>query len=62
VYRATGDGKWDLVTDSALNPAFSDTKLESGKAYRYAVSSLDRIGNESDKSAPVEVKAPLKER
>jgi len=58
VYRATGDGKWELAVDSALNPTFSDTKLESGKAYRYAVSSVDRIGNESDKSAPVEVKAP----
>jgi len=38
-------------------PAYSDRQVESGKSYRYAVSSVDRIGNESEKSPVVEVAA-----
>ncbi|MGI8744177.1 MAG: fibronectin type III domain-containing protein [Bryobacteraceae bacterium] len=58
VYRATGDGPFERIADRIEAPSFSDNKIESGKHYRYAVSSVDQSGNESEKSAPVEIAAP----
>lgn len=58
LYRALGDGKLEKIADIADAPSYSDRKLESGKRYRYAVSSVDRLGNASAQSAPVEVTAP----
>ncbi len=39
-------------------PSFSDRNIESGALYRYAVSAVDQLGNESAPSPPVEVTAP----
>jgi hypothetical protein len=39
-------------------PAWSDKKVESGRAYAYAVSSVDTRGNESARSTPIELTAP----
>jgi len=39
-------------------PAYSDHEIEAGKSYRYAVSALDRTGNESARTAAVEIVAP----
>jgi hypothetical protein len=58
LYRALGDGKLEKIADIADAPSYSDRKLESGKRYRYAVSSVDRLGNESQQSAAVEITAP----
>jgi fibronectin type 3 domain-containing protein len=58
LYRAAGDGKLEKIADVQDAPSYSDRKLESGKRYRYAVSAMDRSGNESKPSEPVEITAP----
>jgi hypothetical protein len=58
LYRAVGDGKLEKIADIQDAPSYSDRKLESGKRYRYAVSAVDRSGNESKLSEPVEITAP----
>src|SRR5262249_40891008 len=58
LYRALGDGKFEKIADVSDTPSYSDRKLESGKRYRYAVSSVDRLNNESAQSQPVEITAP----
>jgi fibronectin type 3 domain-containing protein len=58
LYRALGDGKLEKIADIQDTPSYSDSKVESGKRYRYAVSSVDRLNNESNPSEPVEITAP----
>ena len=58
LYRAVGDGKLEKIADIQNTPSYSDRKLESGKRYRYAVSAVDRLGNESKLSELVEITAP----
>ncbi|MBI1787731.1 MAG: hypothetical protein HYR60_09305 [Acidobacteria bacterium] len=58
VYRAPGEGGFELLGGIQENPAYSDRKAESGRRYRYAVSAVDRAGNESPRSAAVENTAP----
>ena len=58
LYRAIGDGKLEKIADIQNAPSYSDRKLEPGKRYRYAVSAVDRLGNESELSKPVEIAAP----
>jgi hypothetical protein len=58
LYRALGDGKLEKIADIQDAPSYSDGKVESGKRYRYAVSSVDRLDNESNPSEPVEITAP----
>jgi hypothetical protein len=58
LYRAVGDGNLEKIADIQDAPSYSDRKLESGKRYRYAVSAVDRSGNESKLSEPVEITAP----
>jgi hypothetical protein len=58
VYRALGNGPFQLLVDTQEAPSYSDHKIESGKVYRYAVTAVKRNGMESEKTAPVEVTAP----
>lgn len=58
VYRAAPDGNFERMIDALSTPSYSDRKIESGKRYRYAVSSVDKLGNESQMSLPVEIVAP----
>ena len=58
LYRAGPDGEFSLIGDLLEAPAYSDRKLESGKRYRYAVSAVDRLNNESARSEPVEITSP----
>jgi hypothetical protein len=58
VYRATADGPFEKIGDLIESPSLSDNKVESGKRYRYAVSAVDQLGNESERSALVEATAP----
>ena len=58
LYRALGDGTLEKIADIQDAPSYSDGKVESGKRYRYAVSSVDRLNNESSPSEPVEITAP----
>jgi hypothetical protein len=55
VYRSVNGGAFERQGDMVNLPAFSDTKLEHGKTYRYQISSMDKKNNESAKSAAVEV-------
>jgi hypothetical protein len=58
LYRAAGDGAFELIADGLTAPSYSDTKIETGKRYRYAVAAVDQTGNFSDRSGPVEAAAP----
>ena len=58
LYRAMGDGKLEKIAEIKDAPSYSDRKLESGKQYRYAVSSVDVLANESELSKTAEVTAP----
>jgi fibronectin type 3 domain-containing protein len=55
IYRAVGNGPLELLGQPVNLPTFSDRKVERGKVYRYAISSVDQKNNESEKSTVVEV-------
>jgi fibronectin type 3 domain-containing protein len=55
VFRSTSGRAFERQGDLVTLPTFSDRKVEHGKTYRYAISSVDQKGNVSEKSAPVEV-------
>ena len=58
VFRASGSGEFQKIAGPIDAPTYSDRDIEAGKTYRYAVSSIDRTGNESERTAPVEIVAP----
>jgi hypothetical protein len=58
VYRALGNGTFELLADAQVLPAYSDRKIEAGKSYRYAISAVKSNKKESGLSEPVEVAAP----
>ncbi len=58
VYRAVDGGAFEKIGESGVTPSFSDRKIEAGRTYQYAVSSVDDKGNESARSEPVRVTAP----
>lgn len=58
VFRALGGGAFQKIAGPIDAPTYSDRDIEAGKTYRYSISSLDRTGNESERSAPVEIVAP----
>jgi len=58
VYRSLAGGPFEKIADIPESPSYSDSKLESGKQYRYTISAVDRSGNESKPSEPVEISAP----
>jgi hypothetical protein len=55
VYRAVGDGPMQKLADQNTIPSYTDSAVERGKTYHYAVSAVDKAGNESDRSAAVAV-------
>lgn len=55
VYRAEGNGALEKIADVSVVPSYSDRKVEHGKTYRYAITALDQAGNESARSATIEV-------
>ena len=58
LYRAPENGDFQRLGDLLEIPAYSDKQIETGKRYRYAVTSMDQAGNESARSAVVEALAP----
>ena len=58
IYRATADGPFEKLADLSAIPSYSDRAVESGKTYRYAITALDRSGNESPRSPVLEVVLP----
>ncbi|MGO9318068.1 MAG: fibronectin type III domain-containing protein [Terracidiphilus sp.] len=60
VYRREGDGEWRRISPAGplVTPAFHDSQIQPGHSYRYAVSSINQGGNESDRSAETEESVP----
>jgi hypothetical protein len=60
VYRSEGTGPWQKLADVNAVPTYTDTAVEPGKAYRYAVTAFDKAAkvNESERCAPVEIAIP----
>ncbi|MBM3762470.1 MAG: hypothetical protein FJW36_19770 [Acidobacteria bacterium] len=58
VYRASGDGVFARIAESPSAASYRDAGVKAGQNYRYAVSAVDRKGNESPKSEPVEIQIP----
>jgi hypothetical protein len=58
VYRGEGNGALEKIADVSLVPSYSDRKVEHGKTYHYQVAAVDQSGNESPRSAPIEVAMP----
>jgi fibronectin type 3 domain-containing protein len=54
VYRSTDGGPFVKIAELIVAPNFSDSKIESGKKYRYEVSAVDVKGNESAHSTPAD--------
>jgi hypothetical protein len=61
LYRSENGGEWKLVAEALTLPGYSDREIAPGKRYTYSVSAVDRLGNESEKSAPVDVVLPESE-
>jgi len=55
LYRSAGDQPFARLGELLESPSYTDRAVEAGKRYRYAVSAVDQSGNESARSAPVEV-------
>ncbi len=55
IYRSKNGGAFERVSEIVEAPSYSDAKVEAGAKYAYAVSAVDRVGNESPRSAPTEV-------
>jgi hypothetical protein len=61
VYRSEGNGPWQKIADVSTVPTYTDTAVEHGKTYHYAVSAIDKATpkiNESERSEPVEILFP----
>lgn len=58
VYRSAEGGPFERVNGLLDTPAYGDRAIQSGAHYRYAISAIDQVGNESTRSAPVEAAAP----
>jgi len=54
ILRSTDGGPYEKLATLVEVPAYSDSKIEPGKKYRYTVSAVDLTGNESGQSAPAE--------
>jgi len=54
VYRGVEGGPMERIAEVGV-PAYSDANVVPAKTYRYAVSAVDRLGNESAPSDTVEV-------
>ena len=51
LFRAVAAGPFEVLAQHVSLPAYTDTRVEPGKRYRYTVSAVDKVGNESDRSA-----------
>ncbi len=54
LFRSVDGGAPEKIQMLLEAPAFSDTKVEAGKKYKYSVSAVDASGNESAQSIPAE--------
>lgn len=58
VYRSVSGEPWTLLSGLVEAPGYSDKTVKPGKTYAYAVTAVDLRGNESARSAPVEIQVP----
>jgi hypothetical protein len=58
VFRAADGAAFAKIAELVPAPVYSDTSVESGKRYRYVVSAVDMLGNESARSEEAEAVAP----
>lgn len=58
IYRAEASGTMKKIGDLTGEVTYSDKAVEHAKRYVYAVSAVDKLGNESKPSATVEIAAP----
>jgi fibronectin type 3 domain-containing protein len=56
VYRAVAAGAFEKLADLSPVPAYSDKAIQKDVAYRYAVTAVDRAGNESQRSTIAEAR------
>ena len=54
ILRSTDGAPFEKIATLVETPAYSDSKIEPGKKYRYTVSAVDLAGNESPPSALTE--------
>ncbi len=57
VYRSAGGGPFERISQLLLTPSFGDRDLRHGASYLYAVTAVDRAGNESGRTV-IEVAYP----
>jgi hypothetical protein len=57
IYRSTDGAPFEKIAEFVVAPAFSDSKIEAGKKYRYEVSAIDLKGNESAHSTAADASA-----
>lgn len=57
VYRSAANAAFEKIAGAINTPVYSDRTVEAGKRYRYAITAIDAIGNESARSAAVEALA-----
>jgi len=57
IFRSVDSGMFQKVASLIDTPVFSDTMINSGKRYRYKVSAVDQVGNESAQSDAAEAVA-----
>ena len=55
VYRSKDGGAFERIAEGVEAPSYSDRNVEAGAKYVYAVTAVDRTGNESPRPAPAEV-------
>ncbi len=58
IYRALGSRPFERIADLVEAPNYTDRKVMPGTRYRYAVSSMDQTGNESERTTPLEAVIP----
>ena len=58
IYRALAGGAFEKLADVSAVPSYSDRTVEPGTTYRDVITAIDRSGNESPRSAAVEVVLP----
>jgi hypothetical protein len=58
VFRSEENAPYIQIAAGLEAPIYSDRQVASGKHYRYRISAVDQIGNQSEPSEPIEVTAP----
>jgi fibronectin type 3 domain-containing protein len=59
VYRSADSGRsFSQIATRITDTSFVDASVDSGRSYRYFVTSVDQAGNESVQSEPSNIKIP----